>query len=246
MVHRCLAFAVAAVCASTGPFSSAYADPRAVVELFTSQGCSSCPPADKLLGQLAADPALVAITLPVDYWDYLGWKDTLAHPRSAVRQTGYMKTRGDRERYTPQAVVNGSMHALGSSRDAIDKAIAKSRQNPAVLSMPVKLVFDGRQIAVSVPDAGGAGAHVEIWIAGLTKAVTVAIKRGENRNKTVTYYNVVRTWSRLGTLNGQRASWTLPAGSFKRDGVDGAAVILQTVIEQKPGPIVGAAIASVH
>jgi hypothetical protein len=246
MVSRCLAVAVAAICASTGPFSPAHAEPRAVVELFTSQGCSSCPPADMLLGQLAADPALVAISLPVDYWDYLGWKDTLAHPRNAARQTGYMKTRGDRERYTPQAVVNGAMHALGSSRDAIEKAIANSRKNPAVLSMPVKLVFDGRQIAVTVPAAANGGGHAEIWIAGLTRAVTVAIKRGENRNKTITYYNVVRSLNRLGTWAGQSASWTLPAAGFRRDGVDGAAVFVQTVIEQKPGPILGAAIASVQ
>src|SRR5579863_8706590 len=90
------------------------AEPRALVELFTSQGCSSCPLADKLLGELAADPSLVAISVPVDYWDYLGWKDTLASAGHSARQRAYARVRGDRQVYTPQIVVNGAMHVLGS------------------------------------------------------------------------------------------------------------------------------------
>src|SRR5438552_15310242 len=90
------------------------ADPRAVVELFTSQGCSSCPAADKLMGELGQDPSIVAMSLPIDYWDYLGWKDTLALPGHSKRQRAYARARGDREVYTPQAVVNGAMHVLGS------------------------------------------------------------------------------------------------------------------------------------
>ena len=96
--------------------SVAEAEPRGVIELFTSQGCSSCPAADKLVGELALDPSLVSISLPIDYWDYLGWKDTLADPRNTARQKAYSKVRGDREVYTPQVVVNGSVHALGSDR----------------------------------------------------------------------------------------------------------------------------------
>ncbi len=139
MVRRCLAYAVIAVRAMRSIASAALADPRAVIELFTSQGCSSCPPADKLLGEFAADPSLIAITLPIDIWDYLGWRDTLADPRNTKRWQGYSKSRGDRERYTPQAVVNGVAHAVGSDRAGIDKAIAKSRQNAAVMSVPVTL-----------------------------------------------------------------------------------------------------------
>src|SRR3982750_148877 len=84
------------------------AEPRAVVELFTSQGCSSCPPADKLMGELIHDPLLVAFSLPVDYWDSLGWKDTWADPRNSERQRAYARVRGDRGVYTPQIVINGS------------------------------------------------------------------------------------------------------------------------------------------
>ena len=99
------------------------AEPRALLELFTSQGCSSCPAADKLLGDLTADPSLIALSLPIDYWDYLGWKDTLALPGHTARQKAYSHTRGDREVYTPQVVINGVAQALGSDRAEIEKAV---------------------------------------------------------------------------------------------------------------------------
>ncbi len=89
-------------------------EPRAVVELFTSQGCSSCPAADRLLGELARDPSLVALSLNVDYWDYLGWKDTLALKSHSNRERAYANARGDRDVYTPQVVVNGVTAVLGS------------------------------------------------------------------------------------------------------------------------------------
>src|SRR4026209_768172 len=101
MVRRCLAYAAVVIC-SVAPHASAQAEPRAVLELFASQGCSSCPAADKLLGELAADPSLVPISVPIDYWDYLGWKDTLASAAHSARQRAYAKVRGDREVYTPQ------------------------------------------------------------------------------------------------------------------------------------------------
>ena len=123
----------------------AQAEPRAVIELFTSQGCSSCPAADKLLGELAADPSLVPISVPIDYWDYLGWKDTLADPRNTARQKAYAHVRGDGQIYTPQVVVNGSVHALGSDKSAIEQAIAKSRKNGAMSLPPVTLTAHRRQ-----------------------------------------------------------------------------------------------------
>jgi hypothetical protein len=136
MVRDCLACAIVVACTSA-PFSDAGAEPRAVVELFTSQGCSSCPPADKLLSQFVSDPSLIPISLPIDYWDYLGWKDTLADPRNSARQRAYSHVRGDREVYTPQVVVNGSVHALGSDKDAIEAAITLSHKNGMTLALPV-------------------------------------------------------------------------------------------------------------
>src|SRR5438105_9770472 len=109
MLRRVTLSAALATASVAIGFSPAMSEPRAVVELFTSQGCSSCPPADRLLGELARDPAIVALSLPIDYWDYLGWKDTLAKPDHTARQRGYARVRGDREVYTPQAVINGAV-----------------------------------------------------------------------------------------------------------------------------------------
>src|SRR6201990_3769044 len=112
------------ICAIVAVIRPAHAaDPRAVVELFTSQGCSSCPPADKIIGELANDPSIIALSMPIHYWDYLGWKDTLADSRFSARQRAYSRMRGDREVYTPQAGVNGEVHVIGSDREALEGAI---------------------------------------------------------------------------------------------------------------------------
>src|SRR5882672_9911139 len=148
MVRCCLAYAVVVVCSSMAPPSDAQAEPRAVIELFTSQGCSSCPAADKLLGELATDPSLVSISVPIDYWDYLGWQDTLADPRNTARQRAYAQVRGDGKVYTPRVVVNGSLHVLGSDKGAIDRAIAQTRTNGAMSSPPVSLAFADEHLKV--------------------------------------------------------------------------------------------------
>src|ERR1700755_733547 len=114
------------ICAIVAIIRPAHADPRAVVELFTSQGCSSCPPADKLMGELSKDPSIITLSMPIDYWDYLGWKDTLADSRFSARQQAYSPMRGERDVYTPQAVVNGSLHVIGSDRAGIEGAIGET------------------------------------------------------------------------------------------------------------------------
>src|ERR1700726_215675 len=139
------------VCAIVAIIRPAHADPRAVVELFTSQGCSSCPPADKIIGELAKDPSVIALSLPIDYWDYLGWKDTLAGARFSARQKAYSQMRGDRDVYTPQVVVNGSVHVIGSDRAGIESAIGATRKTDGVMSVPVSMGLAGKQITVSVP-----------------------------------------------------------------------------------------------
>src|ERR1700742_3159343 len=127
------------VCAIVAIVRPAHADPRAVVELFTSQGCSSCPPADKLLGELAKDPSVIALSMPIDYWDYLGWKDTLADARFSARQKAYSWTRGDRDVYTPQVVVNGEAHVIGSDIAGIERAIDMTGKRDGVMSVPVSM-----------------------------------------------------------------------------------------------------------
>jgi hypothetical protein len=217
------------------------AEPRAVLELFTSQGCSSCPAADKLLGELAADPALVAISDPIDYWDYLGWKDTLASPADSARQRAYAHVRGDRQVYTPQIVVNGAMHTLGSDRAEIDRAIAQTEQKPLVMSLPVLLSLGGGALNINVQAKGTDHTGGEVWLCPLARAVTVAIGRGENRGRTITYHNVVRRWVKLGDWIGADTSWTVPISDIRTDDADAAAVMVQDGTHDKPGIILGAA-----
>jgi hypothetical protein len=245
MMRDCLACAIVVVC-TTAPVSYAGAEPRAVIELFTSQGCSSCPPADKLLSQFTADPSLIPLSLPIDYWDYLGWKDTLADPRNSARQRAYSRVRGDREVYTPQVVVNGTLHALGSDKEAIEAAIASSRKSVLTLSLPVVMTVDDGRLLVRVP--GGADGHssAEVWLYGLLKAATVAIGRGENRGKTITYHNVARHWVKLGTWTGKAESWSVPLEEFADEGIDEAAVMVQGGTIDKPSAMYGAAVAVIH
>src|SRR6476469_2994509 len=143
------------VCAIIAIIRPAHADPRAVVELFTSQGCSSCPPADKIIGELAKDPNVIALSMPIDYWDYLGWKDTLADNRFTARQKAYSQMRGDRDVYTPQVIVNGSAHVIGSDREAIERSVRDTRKNQDVMSVPVSMSVSGSQLNVSVASANG-------------------------------------------------------------------------------------------
>jgi hypothetical protein len=233
------------VCTSAS-VSKAGAEPRAVIELFTSQGCSSCPPADKLLAQFAADPSLIPISLPIDYWDYLGWKDTLADPRNSARQRAYSHTRGDREVYTPQVVVNGTLHAVGSDKEAIESAILQSRKDAATLSLPVSMnVADGR-VLVRVADGRSGQPPAEVWICGLLKAATVAIGRGENSGKTITYHNVARRWVKLGSWTGKGETWSVPIREFNDDGLEEVAVMVQSGTIDKPAAIYGAAFATIH
>src|ERR1700754_1437093 len=138
------------VCAVVAIVRPVHAEPRAVVELFTSQGCSSCPEADKVLGELAKDPNVIALSLPIDYWDYLGWKDTLADSRFSARQKAYSHIRGDREVYTPQAVVNGEVHVLGSDREGIEDAATRTQNAGDAMSVPVSIKQGDKQINVSV------------------------------------------------------------------------------------------------
>src|SRR4030081_2728197 len=152
------------VCAIVAIIRPAHADPRAVVELFTSQGCSSCPPADNIIGELAEDPSVIALSMPIDYWDYLGWKDTLADARFSARQKAYSQMRGDREVYTPQVVVNGSVHVIGSDRAGIEGAIIDTKKSNTVMSLPVSMTLAGKQLNVSVAAShtGAAASHGEI------------------------------------------------------------------------------------
>ncbi|MBR1223345.1 MULTISPECIES: thioredoxin family protein [unclassified Bradyrhizobium] len=230
------------VCAIVAIIRPAHADPRAVVELFTSQGCSSCPPADEIIGELAKDPNVIALSMPIEYWDYLGWKDTLADSRFSARQKAYSQMRGDRDVYTPQVIVNGSAKVVGSDRAGIDSAIQHTQRAAGVMSVPVTMTLSGKHINVSVAASNApTSSQGEVWICSVSKAVPISIGRGENRGRQVTYYNVVRNILKVGDWNGNSGSWTVPLENISRDGVDAAVVYVQDGNREKPGPMLGAA-----
>jgi hypothetical protein len=208
----------------------------AVVELFTSQGCSSCPPADAILADLARRPDVVALTFPVDYWDYLGWKDTLADPRFTKRQRGYAHVRGDRQVYTPQMVVNGTKSCIGSDRAQVDALTVSGEALPVAVStsetrdtVQVKIEASPDRIAVA-----------EVWMLPVARSRTVPIGRGENSGRTISYVNVVRGMVRVGEWRGGPASFDVPLETARGDG-DAYVVLLQTLQGIKPGVILGAA-----
>jgi hypothetical protein len=222
-----------------GPAMAGEGKPRAVVELFTSQGCSSCPPADRLAVDLARDPTLVVLSLPVDYWDYLGWKDTLALKAFTARQKAYGEVRGDRQVYTPQAVIDGAVHAVGSDRDAIEQATQASGPGTA-LSVPVTAEEAGGTIRIRVGAAPG-GEPATVVVLPLKKRCDVSITRGENKGRTVTYTNVVRDLVGIGTWTGGESTYEVPSTLVSMRGGDSYVVLLQTGGPDRPGVILGAA-----
>jgi hypothetical protein len=244
------AVAVAPVCISPrakadsvpGPEVSSLRRVRAVIELYTSQGCSSCPPADELLKSYSEEEGVIALTLPVDYWDYIGWKDTLASPKNTERQRAYAKSLGSGSVYTPQAVINGVTHAVGSNRSDVEKNIEKTETAFARRRVPMRFTRDGGRFLVqtgSAPDGSAIG-EAMIWIAVMTKAVPVAIKRGENSGKTVTYTNVVREMVPVGTWNGTPGAKQIALSAR----IDPEADDVVAILQEGPtgtGAIVGAA-----
>jgi hypothetical protein len=181
------------------------AEPPVLVELFTSQGCSDCPPADRLMGELKSRPDLHVVSLNVDYWDYLGWKDTLGKAEYSQRQQDYARARGDSEVYTPQAVINGERHAVGSNRSQIEAAIAAVRAG--AVNVPILVKEAGGNIEVSV--GALAGESGTLWLMGVAPEVSVAIGRGENKGTAVTYHNVARQVAAAGTWDGTSRSFSL-------------------------------------
>ena len=221
--------------------SKAVLEPKAVVELFTSQGCSSCPTADAVLGRLVKRDDIVALSLPVDYWDYLGWKDTLASPKFSERQRAYAQARGDGAIYTPQVIVNGVAHVNGSDEDKIAHLIDKTSKTLSASRVPIKLV--GVQRQAGRRDRRGARRDADEGSHPLARRDRqerdVPIERGENQGKTVTYTNVVRELIPIGMWNGTEMTVKLERQSFMRPGTDRCAVLLQ---QGHAGPIIGAAL----
>ncbi len=239
-VAAAIGVAVAAIAAPVAHAQTAEPKPRAVVELFTSQGCSSCPPADRLMAEFARDPTMVVLTLPVDYWDYLGWKDTLAHSAFTFRQRAYSGMRGDRQVYTPQAVINGIAHAVGSDRAQIEKMIGLTNGANGVLMSEIRISAGPGGLSVQCPDRAMDAGPAHLWVMPFARERSVQIGRGENSGRSVTYVNVVRGLSRIGECRGPAASVPVPPASLAAD-ADGVVVLMQGGTEKKPAQILAVA-----
>ena len=213
---------------------------RAVIELYTSQGCSSCPPADVLLQKYAADPGVIALSMPVDYWDYLGWKDTFATPRNTDRQRAYAKARGDGAIYTPQAVVNGTMHANGSQKSEIDSAIELTSKDTALPHVGIRFWQEANTLNVttSAAEPGKEVKEATVWLGVVQTTGSVQIARGENAGQTLVYTNIVRELTPIGLWKGEPLMIQIPRSAVMQPSTQKSVVLIQ---EGKAGPIIGAA-----
>ncbi|WP_198411750.1 DUF1223 domain-containing protein [Microvirga flavescens] len=216
--------------------------PRAVVELFTSQGCASCPPADAVLADLAQQPEMIALSFPVDYWDYLGWKDTLAQPAFTARQKAYALSRSDRQVFTPQMVVNGVKSCVGSDRAQIERSIQAATSRFGTLAVDVSTSEKNGIVTIEIGEAaaGASPRQAEVWLLPVTRSQTVQVVRGENRGRAMSYANVVRDIRKLGPWTGEKARFEIPAARA-REGGDGYVVLLQAIDDTRPSIILGAA-----
>ena len=213
---------------------------KTVLELFTSQGCSSCPPADALLARLGKNPDLVTLSYSIDYWNYLGWHDTLSSSANSERQREYARGRGDGKVYTPQIVVNGLAHVNGSNEAAIEMAMRSAAKNLADVKVPVSMHADGDTLVIGIgaaPEKSDKRAAT-VWLALAKKKATVAITRGENRGRTLSYHHPVKELTPVGMWNGEAMTLRLPLKDLKAMGGDTLVALLQV---ESAGPILGAA-----
>lgn len=231
--------ALALVLALAASPAFAQTQPKVVVELFTSQGCASCPPADALLNELAKDSQVLALTLAVDYWDYIGWKDTLALHGHSLRQKAYADLRADKKIYTPQIVVDGSLAAKGSDRAAVQRAIMTARAAGGLL-VPVTARRDGDAVEIALPAEATMSEGADVWACPVARSQTVAIGRGENVGRNVTYSNVVRGWTHVARWHGDARSFRVPLKDIGPEEVDTVAVLVQAGTPASPGRIAGA------
>ncbi|MEM8551141.1 MAG: DUF1223 domain-containing protein [Pseudomonadota bacterium] len=214
-------------------------EPRAFLELFTSQGCAACPAADKLVGEFAEEDDVLAVTMPVKLWDFLGWRDTLATDGATKRQMAYSVARGDMDVFTPQLVVNGKTSVIGSDRDAVAAAIDAA---PAAgLPLPIDLSVAGGVLSVDVGEGKIGAAEATLWFIVVEREVSVPVGGGENRGRELTYHNVVRQMRPIGMYKGKAMSLDLPLSDLEKAPNAACFVIAQVETFKGPGRVVGAA-----
>ena len=209
-----------------------------VVELFTSQGCSSCPPADIVLQEITTHENVIALSLPIDYWDNLGWPDTFASPEHTQRQRQYADVLPNSRVYTPQMVINGHIDVVGSRRDEVLQAIAQEsdRQRP---NIEISLATRNEALEIGLKEAPESLANVEasVWIAPYRSGPQkVEVKRGENGGRSLSYSNVVQGLMKLGMYNGEATAFTHSIAMLRHKNVDDCVILIQN---DRSGEIIG-------
>ncbi|TCU36189.1 DUF1223 domain-containing protein [Rhizobium azibense] len=213
---------------------------KGVVELFTSQGCSSCPPADAAFRKLVAQGDVIALAYHVDYWNYLGWTDTLSSKENTERQYGYARMMGRSNVYTPQVVVNGRDHLTGSDLSAIYGKIDTFSTEGKGLTVPVAAKLRGDELEIKI---GAGDGKANVVLVYFDKEKTIDVEKGENSGKKISYLNSVSDVETVGMWDGKAASLTLPASVLQKPGLEGCAILLQaTTADGDPAAIVGATI----
>lgn len=201
MTHRFGFFCAAALACFASPV---LADDPIVVELFTSQGCSACPPADELLGELAGRDNVIALALHVDYWDYIGWADTFANRAFSQRQQAYGHAAGSTVVYTPQMVIGGVEHVIGNRTMEVMDTIAAHRSAPNPVSVDATAIQGGWQVRAVWVGEGQAPAMV-VQVVTYSPQEQVEITRGENAGMITNYHNIVRSWQVVANWSGASA-----------------------------------------
>ncbi len=211
-------------------------NPKAVLELFTSQGCSSCPPADALLKSVAQRPDVIALAYHVDYWDYIGWTDTFDAKAYTDRQRAYAGAWGTSNIYTPQLVINGRMDVVGSRRNDVESAIGQ-----ASLAIPVSLRTDSDMLEVSIEGKPGEPESA-VWLVTFIDRAVVPVERGENAGQSLPYSQIVTGRHVLGMWDpATGAHLKLPISELLSSPSNGAVILMQGEKNGLPGPIMGAA-----
>lgn len=209
-----------------------------LVELYTSQGCSSCPPADAILGQIKGREDVVSLSFNVDYWDYIGWRDTLAKRENTLRQQAYEKVLPSHRVYTPQMVIDGVRDVVGNQRKDVLDAIARRAAEAAGKRVSISLAQTGDTVEARIATMPGIKTPATVWLAHTLSSRTVNIANGENSGRVITYHNVVRGFSAVGKWSGEAVTLELPARGVPGETIDGVAVWVQA---GDPGPVLGAA-----
>lgn len=204
------------------------------VELFTSQGCSSCPPADALLGRLSMRPDIVALAYHVDYWDYIGWKDPFASRETTERQRAYARVLKQRYVYTPEMVVDGIGHDTGRDPAPIEALLAKAQARSSRRATPVLSRSIGGPLTIKLDSFPLEGRRADVMLAIYDRRHTTPVRSGENQGRMIENFNVVRQFDRVDQWDGAARSWTLAGDHIGP--TQGVAVLVQ---QSDHGPMVG-------